>query len=232
MIGALIAALAFPPQPGGTPPAPEPEAREEVTGPDDWLEKFPGPQDGFMLRLQSLCGGERYAGRVVSDDTRDADMRGERLVMGPADCTLADGRLEAIAIPFAVGEDASRTWLVSRTPSGLKLRHRHVLPDGTPDPVSGYGGVAEGGGTFTRQAFPADTGTRALFTREGLDESVANVWTLSVVPGDSFAYALDRPDANEGDAGEGGRAFRAEFDLMRPLPPRADEDDQAAFANP
>lgn len=211
MIAALIAALAFPPQPGSAPEPVEPLPREEKTGPDDWLAKFPGPQEGFMLRMQSLCTGQRFAGRVVSDDSQDADMRGQPLVMGPADCTLTDdGRLAAIAIPFAVGDDASRTWLVSRTETGLKLRHRHALPDGTEDPVSQYGGVAEGGGTFTTQAFPTDAETRALFEREGLPQSNPNVWTLSIVPGDSFAYALVRP----------GRAFRAEFDLMEPLPER------------
>ena len=207
MIAALLVALAFPPQPGSAPDPAEPLPREEKTGPKDWLAKFPGPQEGFMLRLQSLCTGEAYAGRVVTDDPEDEAMRAERLVMGPARCSLQDGRLVSIAIPFAVGDDASRTWTVSRTQSGLKLRHRHALPDGTEDAVSRYGGVAEGGGTFTAQAFPADAETRALFEREGLPQSQANVWTLSVVPGDAFAYAMERP----------GRAFRAEFDLMRPI---------------
>ena len=210
-------AHAFPPAPPNEAPAEEPRA--ERTGPGDWLEKFPGPQEGFMLRLQALCTGERYAGRLVSDDPQDADMRGERLVMGPADCTVVGGRLTAIAIPFAVGDDASRTWRLTRTPTGVKLRHRHGLADGGEDPVSGYGGVAEGGGTFTRQAFPADAETQALFDAQGLPQSKPNVWAVEVIPGDSFAYELTRP----------GRAFRAEFDLARPLP---SEPDQAARATP
>ena len=210
MIGVLLLALAFPPQPGSAPEPAEPLPREEKTGPKDWLAKFPGPQEGFMLRLQSLCTGEAYAGRVVSDDPEDEDMRAQRLIMGPARCALTDGRLASIAIPFAVGDDTSRTWMISRTASGLKLRHRHTLPDGSEDPVSRYGGVAEGGGTFTIQAFPTDAETRALFEREGLPQSSPNVWTLSIVPGDAFAYAMERP----------GRAFRAEFDLMRPVDAR------------
>ena len=220
MIGALVLSALFPPQPDGAPPARReaPAERERKTGPDDWLAKFPGPQEGFMLRLQSLCTGDRYAGRVVSADPEDADMRAERLVMGPADCRVADGRLQRITIPFAVGTDASRTWIVSRTGTGLRLRHRHALADGTEDAVSRYGGVAEGGGTFTRQAFPADAETRALFEREGLPASAANVWSLEIVPGDGFAYAMERP----------GRAFRAEFDLMRPLSPERGVSDQAA----
>ena len=205
---ALLAMLAFPPQPAGAAPEPaKPAATEEKTGPGDWLQKFPGPQEGFLIRLQSLCGGERYGGRVVSSDPEDADMRGEPLTMGPAACETEDGRLTRIAIPFAVGEDASRTWIVTRTESGLKLRHRHLLADGAEDPVSQYGGVADGGGTFTRQAFPADAETRALFDAQGLPQSGANVWAVEIVPGDAFAYEMTRP----------GRAFRAEFDLMRPL---------------
>ena len=87
---ALLAMLAFPPQPGGAAPAPpEREARAEKTGPGDWLQKFPGPQEGFLIRLQSLCGGERYGGRVVSSDPEDADMRAEPLTMGPAACETA-----------------------------------------------------------------------------------------------------------------------------------------------
>lgn len=218
IITAALAALtasvahAFPPQSRGAEPAKtERSAPEEKTGPGDWLQKFPGPQDGFMLRLQSLCGGARYGGRLVSDDPQDADMVGERMVMGPADCTLIDGRLAAIAIPFAVGDDASRTWLISRTASGVKLRHRHLLADGTEDPVSQYGGVADGGGTFTRQAFPTDAETRALFTAQGIPQSNPNVWAVEIIPGDSYAYQMSRP----------GRMFRVEFDLLRPLPEQA-----------
>ena len=216
-------AHAFPPGPSdGEASQPEPEARQERTGPGDWLAKFPGPQDGFMLRLQSLCGGERYAGRLVSDDPEDAAMRGERLVIGPAECTIRDERLAAIAIPFAVGDDASRTWRLSRTASGVRLRHRHALPDGTEDPASGYGGVADGGGTFTRQAFPVDAETGALFEANGLSASLGNVWAVEVVPGDALAYEMTRP----------GRRFRAEFDLAQPLDGGALADDQAARAVP
>lgn len=199
-----LAALSIPPQAGDVPAGGDRPARTA----QDVLDKFPGPQDGFMLRLQSLCGGERYPGRVTSDDPQDAEMRGERLVMGPADCTLAaDGTLSHVAIPFAVGDDASRTWVIDRTEAGLRLRHRHTHEDGTTDALTMYGGTTTDEGGFTRQAFPADAESRALFAEQGIPASSANVWAVEVVPGDAFAYELERP----------GRAFRAEFDLSRPL---------------
>jgi hypothetical protein len=40
----------------------------------------PEPADAFFARLGSLCG-KAYAGRVVSTDAADADMRGKPLVM-------------------------------------------------------------------------------------------------------------------------------------------------------
>ena len=198
----LLAALAlFPPE----PPSGRPEAASPVPAEDRGRleDSFPGPQAGFMLRLQSLCGGGSFQGRIVSNDPQDEDWRGKELTLGPARCTLTDdARLARIEMPLAVGADASRTWVVSHHPDGLRLRHRHAH-GGAEDAVSGYGGLTADEGTFSVQAFPADEDSRALFEREGIPASKANVWTMEIVPGDRFAYALNRP----------GRTFRAEFDL-------------------
>ena len=195
-------AFAFPPEPPGAPQTASPRPIEDKGRLED---SFPGPQTGFMLRLQSLCGGETYRGRVVSDDPQDADWRGQVLTMGPARCTLTDDqRLARIELPLAVGADTSRTWIVTHHPEGIRLRHRHAH-DSHEDAVSGYGGITADDGTFSVQAFPADAESRALFEREGIPASKANVWSMEIVPGDRFAYALDRP----------GRTFRAEFDLAR-----------------
>ena len=45
-----------------------------------------------------------------------------------------------IRIPFHVGENRSRTWVVTRTPQGLRLKHDHRHEDGTEDRVTQYGG--------------------------------------------------------------------------------------------
>jgi len=51
---------------------------------------------------------------------------------------------EEIRIPFHVGEDRSRTWVLSRSDSGFRLVHDHRHEDGSADAITGYGGSAEG----------------------------------------------------------------------------------------
>jgi len=166
-----------------------------------------GPQQIFWSRLQALCG-QAFAGRVVSSDAADRDMAGSRLVMHVARCAP-----EEIRIPFHVGEDRSRTWVISRTAAGLRLKHDHRHRDGGEDARTQYGGDTVSAGTAARQEFPADRYSRELFVRENIPASAANVWTVEIAPGRSFAYALDRES----------RHFRVEFDLTRPVaaPPPA-----------
>lgn len=156
---------------------------------------------GFFMRLQSLCG-QAFAGRVVSTDAADADMAGKPLVMHVRDCTAV-----AIRIPFHVGDDRSRTWVVSRTPAGLRLKHDHRHANGSEDVLTQYGGDSAAV-TATRATFPADIFSQTLFRTKGNAASVANVWTMEIVPGRTFAYELRRP----------ARFFRVEFDLTRPVP--------------
>jgi hypothetical protein len=70
-----------------------------------------------------------------------------------------------------------------------------------------YGGDTSDAGTATRQEFPEDAESKALFEREGLAASLGNVWALEIEPGVRYAYELARP----------GRLFRVEFDLTRPV---------------
>lgn len=175
-------------------------------GPDE-TTPLPPAQERWWDRLQDLCG-QSFAGRVVSDDPADVAMAEEILVMHVARC--AEDRVE---IPFHVGDDRSRTWLLTRTGLGVQLQHDHRHEDGEPDAVTLYGGHTESQGTRTAQSFPADDYSRDLFRREGLEPSVTNIWTMEIEPGERFVYQLDRP----------GRHFRAEFDLSRPVetPPAA-----------
>ena len=166
------------------------------------------PADVFFARLATLCGNA-YAGRVVVDTPASANspFAGKALTMHVREC----GERE-IRIPFHVGDDRSRTWVVTRSMSGLRLKHDHRHQDGSEDKVSQYGGDTVAAGTAGRQAFPVDAGSVAMFRREGLAASVTNTWAMEIVPGDSFVYELSRP---------GGRLFRVEFDLGRavPVPP-------------
>lgn len=164
----------------------------------------PGAQEAFLDRLRGHCG-RAYEGRLVTSDPADAAMAGQRMVMHVAACEQ-----NRIRIPFQVGEDRSRTWVITRTATGLRLKHDHRHEDGSPDTLTNYGGDTADGGTATRQAYPADAESIALFRRTGRDVSVANVWAIEVTP-TMFAYELRRPP------GPGARHFRVEFDLTRPI---------------
>jgi len=61
-----------------------------------------------------------------------------------------------LQIPFHVGEDASRTWLITKTGSGLSLKHDHRHSDGTEDTLTQYGGHTVDAGWAQVQSFPAD----------------------------------------------------------------------------
>ena len=154
-----------------------------------------GPHEASMDRLLLLCG-QRLEGRIVSPPVAaDADFAGKRLIAHVRDCSPTEFR-----IPFAVGEDRSRTWIITRSSTGLTLKHDHRHEDGTEDKLSRYGGDATVPGTSQRQEFPADQYSKDLFLREDRAASVANVWALETAPG-FLAYELRRP----------GRFFRVEF---------------------
>ncbi len=157
-------------------------------------------QDRFFAALSQHCG-KAYEGRLVTNDAADAGMAGQRLVMDVRACSAGE-----IRIPFHVGADRSRSWVMTRTQEGLRLKHDHRHEDGTEDALSRYGGDTAAAGTATRQEFPADQFSKDLFLREGRAASVENVWAIEV-DDEIFAYELRRPD----------RQFRVEFDLTAPV---------------
>ncbi|MGZ9114928.1 MAG: hypothetical protein ACXW3K_09925 [Brevundimonas sp.] len=162
----------------------------------------PAPQqDAFMANLNALCG-QRFVGRVVTTDAADADFARSRLVMHVRDCSA-----DEVRIPFHVGDDKSRTWVISRNEEGgLTLKHDHRDPEGKPDGFHWYGGDTVSAGTAERQDFPVDAFSVELFTAGDAPVSTTNVWAVEVHPGATFAYELRRAN----------RHFRVEFDLTRP----------------
>lgn len=154
------------------------------------------PQDEFFSRLVSLCG-QRLEGRIVSPPVAaDADFAGKKLIAHVRDCSPQEMR-----IPFQVGDDRSRTWVVTRTGTELRLKHDHRHEDGTEDKISQYGGDTVTEGTAQRQEFPADQFTKELLIREGNVAGANNVWALEADRPAFLAYELRRP----------GRFFRVEF---------------------
>lgn len=160
------------------------------------------PQSEFWSRLSALCG-RAFAGRVVSVDAADARFAGQALVMHVRECAR-----DEIRIPFHVGEDRSRTWVITRTPTTLRLKHDHRHEDGAEDGLSQYGGDTLAVGLSGRQEFPADEFSKQLFRANNIPASVENVWAVEIEPGHRFAYELRRAS----------RHFRVEFNLAAPIP--------------
>lgn len=162
------------------------------------------PQAAFFERLSGLCR-QAFEGRIASPPVETgASFAGKRLVMHVRDCGE-----DEIRIPFQVGGDRSRTWVVTRTGTGLRLKHDHRHEDGSEDKLTHYGGDTVSAGTASRQEFPADAFSKDMFVRENIPVSTANVWAMEVEPGRLFAYELRRPS----------RFFRVDFDLARPVAP-------------
>jgi hypothetical protein len=162
------------------------------------------PQDRFFSSLAALCG-KAFEGRIASPPVEaDASFSGKSLLMHVRSCSADDFR-----IPFHVGDNRSRTWVVTRTSSGLRLKHDHRHEDGSEDKLTQYGGDTLNTGTAIRQEFPADQFSKDMFVAQNSAQSVPNVWAMEVHPKRMFAYELRRP----------GRFFRVEFDLTKPVAP-------------
>ena len=208
---ALLAGCTTPAPPGDTPAA-------------------ASPQQAFWQALSSHCG-KAYAGALASEDARDADWAGKAMVAHWAACEE-----DRVAIAFHVEEappssgseavgrenpwNRSRTWIVTRHGAGAEtrftLKHDHRHADGEADAVTFYGGTSAEAGSARAQAFPVDAESVALFTREGLDASLTNVWRVAVDPAGSkdarFAYQLTRRN-------DPTRRFRVEFDTTKAVAP-------------
>jgi hypothetical protein len=154
------------------------------------------PAQAFFRNLAAHCG-KSYEGKVLF--TTSQDFEGKRLVAHVASC----GEKE-IRIPLQVGENRSRTWVLTLEGDRLRLKHDHRHADGTPDEITDYGGDSDATGTALRQTFPADDFTKKLIPR-----AVGNAWTLEIDPtAQELRYSLDRGDE---------KRFRSVFDLSKPV---------------
>ena len=165
------------------------------------------PADQFLAAVASHCG-QAFAGRIIANepktDTPDA-FEGKTLVMHVRGC---ENPTQELRVPFHVGDDHSRTWVLTRTADGLRLKHDHRHEDGSDDAVTMYGGDTAAAGSAQRQEFPVDAESIELFEREDRAVSVTNTWAMEINPGGRFLYELSRP---------GGRLFQVEFDLATPV---------------
>ena len=159
----------------------------------------------FFNAIKKHCG-KAYSGKIIIDhdskaETSKSRFDGKEMKMFVRRCSEQE-----LQIPFYIGEDASRTWLITKTETGLLLKHDHRHKDGSPDKSTMYGGHTSNSGNANLQSFPVDDFSKVLFVEVGLTESVTNTWQMAISP-EKFAYRMFRQ----------GREFKVEFDLTNPI---------------
>lgn len=150
----------------------------------------------FWTQLQAHCG-KSYEGEIVAGAVEGDGFTGEKLVMHVRSCDPKD-----IRIPFFVGEDKSRTWVLHINPDKIiSLKHDHRNPDGTEEELTQYGGISSNVGLANLQMFPADAHTSHI-----LPAASTNIWWFTI-DDTSFTYNLRRVGSD--------RLFSVSFDLRK-----------------
>ena len=150
----------------------------------------------FWENLQKQCG-KSFEGKVTEGAENDT-FRDKKLVMHVRNCDE-----KTIRIPFFVGDDKSRTWVLTYKNDRIQLKHDHHHEDGAEDKVTQYGGTTPNSGSATLQLFPADQQTRDL-----IPAAAANVWWITLDES-SFTYNLRRIGSD--------RLFTVTFDLTKTI---------------
>src|SRR5690606_9443645 len=131
----------------------------------------------FWENLQSHCG-KAYEGKLAPHVTNDA-FSGKTLTMFVRSCD--DGTM---TIPFYVGEDKSRSRVLTFENDSIKIKHDHRHEDCSEDQASQYSGTSTNSGTRNLQFFPADAATAEL-----IRYAATNVWWITLDE-DTFTYNL------------------------------------------
>lgn len=152
----------------------------------------------FWTQLQAHCG-KAYEGEITAGAVPGDGFTGKKLVMHVRACDTND-----IRIPFFVGDDKSRTWVLHMNADKIiSLKHDHRNPDGTDEKLTQYGGISSNVGLPNIQVFPAD-----VHTSEILPPASTNIWWFTIDE-TSFTYNLRRIGSD--------RLFSVSFDLTKPI---------------
>ncbi|MCB1582972.1 MAG: hypothetical protein R3E90_06990 [Marinicella sp.] len=147
-------------------------------------KSIPSAQETFFDNLSNLCG-QVFTGASTYPDDPDHDFAGKLLIANFSSCSV-----DEIRVKFKVGQDQSRTWIITQSEQGLLLKHDHRHADGTPDEITNYGGWANNQGNSWRQFFVADSETAEL-----IPAAATNVWMLEYQPRSQIlTYDLKRHD--------------------------------------
>jgi hypothetical protein len=146
----------------------------------------------FWESLKELCN-KSYEGKLVLPEN-DPQFGGKELIMHVRSCND-----NVIKIPFFVGDDRSRTWVLTYKNDRIQLKHDHRHEDGSDDEITMYGGKTTNTGQAHIQSFPADEETKNM-----IPVASTNVWWITINENE-FTYNLRRLGTE--------RVFRVVFDL-------------------
>lgn len=150
----------------------------------------------FWKQLEAHCG-KAYEGTITAGAVEGDGFTGKKLVMHVRSCEKNN-----IRIPFFVGEDKSRTWVLNMNSDKiLSLKHDHRNSDGSEEKITQYGGISPNVGMENLQMFPADAHTTAI-----LPVAATNVWWFTIDE-KSMTYNLRRIGSD--------RVFTVIFDLTK-----------------
>ncbi len=152
------------------------------------------PEQAFWQNLQQHCG-KAYEGQLDPDIKND-DFANKKLVMHVKSCTPTQ-----IKIPFYVGDDYSRTWILTMKDNRIELKHDHRMKDGSEDKVTMYGGTATNGGFKDFQMFPADQETA-----DRINYASTNVWWITLNK-EAYTYNLQKAGSS--------KKFTVSFDVTK-----------------
>lgn len=148
----------------------------------------------FWENLKKLCKNA-YEGTIVEAPAND-DFRNKTLLIHFAYCDE-----NTIKIPLFVGDDKSRTWVLTYNNGVITLKYDHRHKDGSEDKVTQYGGTANNSGLENIQMFPADD-----FTCKLIPYASNNVWWFTLSD-KTLTYNLKRIGTD--------RLFSVSFDLTK-----------------
>lgn len=156
------------------------------------------PNSKVFLEQFKALEGQYFEGVIIEGGKEGDGFTGKRLLM---EVMSYDDR--EVRIPFYVGDDKSRTWILSYSNNVITLKHDHRHEDGSADKVTFYGGTSPNEGSQTIQVFPADNETCEL-----IDYACQNVWWITM-DGTTYTYNLRRIGSD--------RLFVVKFDLTKPV---------------
>lgn len=152
----------------------------------------------FWEQLEAHCGNA-YEGEITAGGKEGDGFTGEKLVMHVRSCET-----DVILIPFFVGENKSRTWVLKMDDDKIiSLKHDHRHEDGTEEDLTQYGGTSANVGLANLQMFPADAHTAKI-----LPAASTNIWWFTIDE-TGLTYNLRRIGSE--------RLFTVRFDLTKTI---------------